>query len=380
MDICCCCCLGGYTASFNTAKFMYLGLFVVSAIVSWVFRDYGNEFVHQLPEMEACRPNDDEGLNSDCVGKGAVLRISFATFTFHLAHMIALFGCKSEADPRTAVHTSCFGLKFSAWMLLVFVSFFIPNEFFGVYGEVARVFSGVFLIFQAIVLIDIVYRINEALLSKEGCMAGLIAISTSLYILSLIIIALSYHFYAPRGTCSTNVGWITWTLIMAIAYTALSISPWRIENAGLLTSGAVFIYTSYLLINALASEPTDDSNPCVTEGGMDGEWIQATGFVIALAAVVVSTVSTGTGDLSIDSGDGLPYRPDFFHVTFSLAAMYLAMLFTNWSLEETPEEWELGKGWQSAWVKIASQWLVVLLYIWTMIAPVLLPDREFSWA
>lgn len=32
----------------------------------------------------------------------------------------------------------------------------------------------------------------------------------------------------------------------------------------------------------------------------------------------------------------------------------------------------------SMWVKIASQWLTALLYIWTFVAPVLLPNRDFG--
>eukprot|EP00803_Ostreobium_quekettii_P010451 evm.model.scf_31.2 EVM.evm.TU.scf_31.2 scf_31:42631-44700(+) len=370
-------------ATFATAKFFYLGLFVLSAVASWILRDHGDAFVHRLPEMESCRLPDGGPLNGDCVGKGAVLRISFATFAFHLAHAATLAGCQSEDDPRTAAHTSCLGAKLASWVALATVAFFIPNAFFGVYGELARVFSGVFLIFQAIVMLDLVYRINEALIDRPGCVPALVAAAFALYALAMTVIALCYHFYAPRGSCSTNVGWITWTLIMALGYSALSVSPWRIDRAGLMTSGAVFAYTAYLLLNALTSQPRDGSNPCVAMGGMDGDWIQVVGFLIALGAVIMSTLSTGTSDMlpaGSTSGPPLPYRPDFFHATFSLAAMYLAMLFTSWSLEETPDEWVLDKGWQSAWVKIASQWLVVALYVWTMIAPRLLPDRDFSWA
>lgn len=378
----CACCLisSDARATFTFAKWFYFAVFVVSAVLTWVFRDHGSEFFDRLPEMNACEELESEN-ESVCIGKGAVLRISFATFAFHVLHAIVLLGCKYEQDPRTYVHTGLLGLKLSGWVGLVVGAFFIPNSFFGVYGEIARVFSGFFLIFQAIVLLDLVYRVNEHLIDKDNCMPTLVAGSAFLYVLSLVMIGLAYHFYSPRASCSTNVGWITWTLIMALAYTALSISPWRIDRAGLLTSGAVFTYTSFLLLSALTSEPTND-NPCVTSGGMGDTWVQIVAFIIALGAVTMSTLSTGTSDVleSGSGGDALPYRPDFFHLIFGLAAMYLAMLFTNWSLDATPDEWVIDKGWQSAWVKIASQWLVALLYVWTLIAPKLLPDREFSFA
>lgn len=102
-------------------------------------------------------------------------------------------------------------------------------------------------------------------------------------------------------------------------------------------------------------------------------------FLIAMGAVLVSTMTAGVSEVFSpgSKGDPLPYRPDFFHFVFMLAAMYMAMLFTGWSLEGASSELSLDKGNHSAWVKIASQWLVYLLYVWTMLAPKVLRDREF---
>ena len=32
----------------------------------------------------------------------------------------------------------------------------------------------------------------------------------------------------------------------------------------------------------------------------------------------------------------------------------------------------------AVWVKIVSSWLCGIIYLWTMVAPALLPDRDFS--
>jgi hypothetical protein len=32
----------------------------------------------------------------------------------------------------------------------------------------------------------------------------------------------------------------------------------------------------------------------------------------------------------------------------------------------------------SVWVKMISSWLVILLYFWTLIAPIVLPDRDWN--
>ena len=33
----------------------------------------------------------------------------------------------------------------------------------------------------------------------------------------------------------------------------------------------------------------------------------------------------------------------------------------------------------SMWVKVISSWLCLALYTWTLVAPILLPNREFNW-
>ncbi len=39
---------------------------------------------------------------------------------------------------------------------------------------------------------------------------------------------------------------------------------------------------------------------------------------------------------------------------------------------------ELDRGWISTWVKMASGWSCLLLYTWTVLAPALMPERDFS--
>ncbi|KAI9142034.1 serine incorporator/TMS membrane protein [Paraphysoderma sedebokerense] len=115
-----------------------------------------------------------------------------------------------------------------------------------------------------------------------------------------------------------------------------------------------------------------------------------------------------------DETEGTSYNYSFFHIIFCLASMYVAMLLTDWNTvtaaasppaEPVPTNpgnmpsfpWpgsgtdnggnggsdqgmlvEIGKSWAAVWVKVVSSWLVVLLYAWTLIAPVVMPDREWS--
>jgi hypothetical protein len=56
---------------------------------------------------------------------------------------------------------------------------------------------------------------------------------------------------------------------------------------------------------------------------------------------------------------------------------------TTWhTIEPLPPrpfaQYLINVGWTSVWVKQVSQWVTVGLYCWTLVAPLLFPDREFS--
>jgi hypothetical protein len=90
-----------------------------------------------------------------------------------------------------------------------------------------------------------------------------------------------------------------------------------------------------------------------------------------------------SGGLGASGGGGgedepLPYRPDVFHLVYALASMYMAMLFTNWQISANTSKFELGTGWASTWVTMGSKWFCELLYLWTVIAPAVLKNRDFS--
>lgn len=85
-----------------------------------------------------------------------------------------------------------------------------------------------------------------------------------------------------------------------------------------------------------------------------------------------------------EESDAVQYNYAFFHFTFFLAALYLAMVLTNWqsvhwiSKEDSDESTIMvDQGMAAVWVKVISSWLTVVLYVWTMIAPIIFPDREF---
>lgn len=93
--------------------------------------------------------------------------------------------------------------------------------------------------------------------------------------------------YAPDTGCRLNVFFITFTLVIMLVAVAVLYVPRSASSAGILTSGAVMAYCTYVLLAALQSEPPGDACVRATAGaGASGNdrWIQAVGFVIVLAS------------------------------------------------------------------------------------------------
>jgi len=94
-----------------------------------------------------------------------------------------------------------------------------------------------------------------------------------------------------------------------------------------------------------------------------------------------SRISSDSDEESDENG-AVPYNYSFFHVTFMLAALYLAMVLTNWetvSGETTTDKNTIyvDQGMAAVWTKVISSYATFVLYVWTMVAPILIPNRDF---
>ena len=73
-----------------------------------------------------------------------------------------------------------------------------------------------------------------------------------------------------------------------------------------------------------------------------------------------------------------------YHVMMAMCSLYMAMLLTNWSslpaeMVGLPSSQVEDVNMQSFWVKIVSQWLCLLIYAWTLLAPYLMRNhRDFG--
>lgn len=81
-------------------------------------------------------------------------------------------------------------------------------------------------------------------------------------------------------------------------------------------------------------------------------------------------------DTKDDERGATQYNYSLFHIIFFLATTWVATLLTQRLDPEATDDFApVGRTYWASWVKIISAWVCYAIYLWTLIAPVLLPDR-----
>lgn len=80
-----------------------------------------------------------------------------------------------------------------------------------------------------------------------------------------------------------------------------------------------------------------------------------------------------------DERTSTQYSYALFHIIFFLATTWVATLLTMRFESERKDEVQdfepVGRTYWASWVKIISSWVCYAIYIWTLVAPIVLPDR-----
>lgn len=389
-----------------------------------------------------------------CYGVLAVHRINFALGLFHLLLAVALMGVQSTKNKRASIQNGWWGPKIMAWIVLVVLTFFIPNEFFAVWANYFGLAGSVFFIlFGLFLLVDFAHSWAETCLAKfeatssKTWQALLVGSTFSMYAGAITLTGLMYGFFASSG-CSMNQSFITINLILAIVSTTVSIHPTVQEynpRSGLAQAAMVCIYTTYLTMSAVANEPEIGNTQCNPLSRARGTQTASvvfgalfTFFAVAWSAfrsssqvssltgrregriflpldgrtaidtepgarsrmrqdALLAAVESGAlpvsalededdeddGTVNDDEKAGTQYVYSLFHVIFFLATCYTAALITSWKIikiDDAPEEHDdqfvvIGRSFTVVWVKILSAWVCHALYVWSCIAPVVMPER-----
>jgi len=376
-----------------------------------------------------------DNLTVDCgaaVGYLAVYRLCFAMTLFFLFMALIMIGVKSSKDPRAGIQNGFWAIKYLVLIGTAVGAFFIPEDGSGTFGTTWMYFGLIggflFILIQLILVIDFAHRWAESWVERyeetnsKSWYCALVFFTLLQYALCITAVVLFYVYYTTSEGCALNKFFISFNMILCIVVSIVAVLPKVQEyqpRSGLLQSSVVSLYTLYLTWSAMSNQPDAKCKPhfssivngtddVPTQPSLDAESI--VGLIIWFCCVLYSSIRTASNGQTerligsdkvlaqddnesggnpvheVEAGgtkvwdneeDSVAYSWSFFHLMFALATLYVMMSLTHW-YKPTSDLTTLTENEASVWVKIISSWMCLGLYLWSMVAPVLLPDREFN--
>jgi len=396
-----------------------LSFFFLMSFVAWIFHGWSKQILGNIPVLKRCTEIDETGKQVACYGTLAIYRISFVLAVFHIILALVMIGVKHRGDFRNSIQDGWWLIKLIFLVGGTIGCFFIPNPFFEYYGWFALAFSAFFIIIQLLLLVDFAHNWAEHWIGKmeesedgdRTWFALLLSSTIGLLLVSVILtIIMSIFFCKDASDCQRNVAAVTVNTILCVAICFVSIHP-KVQEAnpksGLLQAAVIAAYSTYLIFSSMLSS-TDSCNPWPTSSKASNSSV-AIGACFTIVAVCYATIraasQVGTIDIQeneplvkaeegekkdkeevtepvpqVDENEPVGYSFSKFHLVFALGAFYIAMLMSDWRTVYHPDQNNatVDSGLAAVWVKIVSSWICIALYVWTLVAPIVLPDRDFS--
>ncbi|RHY93708.1 hypothetical protein DYB35_001169 [Aphanomyces astaci] len=122
------------------------------------------------------------------------------------------------------------------------------------------------------------------------------------------------------------------------------------DGPGLLPPSILSLYIAFLCYESVSANPN---------------------AAVCLSAIPLHSleITHHVGKQNASDGSDVPSWQ--FHLIMVVGAMYMAMVLTQWDTASGHEDGA------AMWVHITSQWVSIAVYMWTLVAPYLVPDREF---
>lgn len=438
-NLACCCgsaacslCCSFCPASKNSTstRIVYSLFLLFGLIVSCVMLTPGiRSELDKIPHFCSSKPE----ICDNIVGYLAVYRVCFAIAAFFLFFCLIMYGVKSSRDPRSGFQNGFWAIKILLFVGFIVGAFFIPSgKFNQVWMYVGLIGASLFILIQLILLIDFAHSWNSSWVdnmeeSGSKCWAAMLLTFTFImYGASIAGLVCLYVYFTQnkQSSCHLNKFFISFNLILSVIASILSIHP-KVQDiqprSGLLQSAVITLYTVFLTWSALSYDP-DVCNPFHKQKiGLTSIDSQAIiGIIVMFLMVMYASIRTSSssqvGKLAMtsnsssaggsestaltegrssggdnvneiednrgrvwdDEEDAVAYSYSFYHFMLFLASLYVMMTITNWYKPEGSDFHTLTDSTASVWVKMVSSWLCLLLYIWTLIAPLCFPDRDFD--
>ncbi|XP_035292093.1 serine incorporator 5 isoform X2 [Anguilla anguilla] len=376
---------------------------------------------------------------SSLVGYAAVYKVCFGMACFFFLFAVFTFRVRTSAGCRAGVHNGFWFFKFIVLLGCCAGGFFLPNQdtFLEVWRYMGAAGGFLFLLIQLMLLVEFAHRWNKNWSSgiKYNRMwhAGLALVTLVLFSVAVGALVFMSLYYTHPEACTLNKVFLGVNASLCLIVSLLAISPFiqRLQpNSGLLQPAVISVYVMYLTFSALSSKPNetlerDGANvtvcvfPFNSGSESDNRIVTGVGTVILFGCLLYSCLTSTTrrssaalrvcrtsmpenerarccfccpqddGDdfdederrgggqnVMYDEQDGTVYSYSYFHFIFFLGSLYVMMTVTNWfHYDNAKIEKLLDGSWSVFWIKMVSCWVCLLLYMWTLVAPMVCPKR-----
>ncbi|GAB2216323.1 hypothetical protein Droror1_Dr00024095 [Drosera rotundifolia] len=397
---CGCCSSVASGISKRSARLAYCGLFGASLIFAWILREVAAPLLEKIPWIGR------SSHTKEWYQMSMVLRVSLGSFLFFGALSLIMIGVKDQNDKRDGWHHGGWIAKMIIWLLLIIFMLFVPNFVITIYGFLSKFGAGLFLLVQVVILLDFTHTWNDSWVEKDEqkWYIALLTVSVGSYIAAFVLSGILFIWFNPSGhDCGLNIFFIVTTMILAFVFGVIALHPQ--VNGSLLPASVISVYCAYVCFTGLSSEPRNYACNGLHKSSAVSTSTLVLGMLTTVLSVLYSALRAGSSTTFLSppssprAGAAKPlleledmeagkekketearpvsYSYTFFHLIFALASMYAGMLLSGWTSSSESSDL-IDVGWTSVWVRICTEWVTAGLYVWSLLAPLLLPDREFS--
>ncbi|CAH8582251.1 unnamed protein product [Schistosoma curassoni] len=99
---------------------------------------------------------------------------------------------------------------------------------------------------------------------------------------------------------------------------------------------------------------------------------------VGFLGTMLNTAAPRDGYTTYNEAIASVYSYPWFHFIYALATLYLMTQLTNWYNPQISRVDTLSESWANMWMKLASSWLALILYAWTIACPRLCIGRKLG--
>jgi hypothetical protein len=378
----------------TVAKYLHLTLLIIALTVALLWRVYADAPI-AFPAFPSLVDNSIQE-QARYFGPWA---ICIGVLLYHGLQALLLVGVRSDGDKRSIIQSGAWPIKVFVMIGAVATAFMVPVRvyqymfYFGIVG------SALYLALQSVYLVDFAYRGAELMVEKyeesEGVIwkYSLFGVTGLLYLLSLVMSGLTMYFHFQELLIVAIVN-IILTVVVSVCSVLEEVQEAN-PQAGIFQAAFISFYNSFLLVVSSMAQVEEPSTSSIKTA----VYVFSGFLFIAGLGYYAVTIGVPKGDdsdlpdsviekgLSVDESDtSLEYSMSFFHIYLMLAALYSITTITCWRKLETIPVVVDGKEFRiggtsvtlAKWTPLVSSWLLTALYLWSLFAPLIFADREFT--